>query len=44
MTVFNARAELLFAGGGRDESRVSGDDRARVLAALETFGRNHAKG
>ena len=41
--VFNARAELLFAGGGRDESRVSGDDRARVLAALETFGRNHAK-
>ena len=41
--VFNARAELLFAGGGRDESRVSGEDRARVLAALETFGRNHAK-
>ncbi len=41
--VFNARAELLFAGGGRDEGRVSGDERARVLAALETFGRNHAK-
>lgn len=42
--VFDARAELLFAGGGRDESRVAGDDRARVLAVLETFGRNHAKG
>ena len=42
--VFNARAELLFAGGGRDDGRVSGDERARVLAALEKFGRNHAKG
>ena len=42
--IFNARAELLFAGGGRDESLVSGDDRARVLAALEKFGRDHAKG
>ena len=41
--VFNARAELLFAGGGRDEGRVAGDERARVLAALETFGRKHAK-
>ena len=41
--IFNARAELLFAGGGRDEGRVSGDERARVLAALETCGRNHAK-
>ena len=42
--IFDARAELLFAGGGRDESRVSGDDRARVLAVLERFGRHHAKG
>ena len=42
--VFNARAELLFAGDGRDDGRVSGDERARVLAALERFGRNHAKG
>lgn len=41
--VFNARAELLFAGGGRDERRGSTDDRARVLAALEKFGRNHAQ-
>ena len=41
--IFSARAELLFAGGGRDEGRVSGEERARVLAALETFGRNHAK-
>ena len=41
--VFNARAELLFAGGGHDDGRVSGDERARVLAALEKFGRNHAK-
>ena len=42
--IFNARAELLFAGGGRDEGRVSGDELTRVLVALETFGRNHAKG
>ena len=41
--IFNARAELLFAGGGRDDGRVSGDERARVLAALETLGRNHAR-
>ena len=41
--IFNARAELLFAGGGRDEGRVSGDERTRVLAALDNFGRNHAK-
>ena len=40
---FNARAELLCAGSGRDDGRVSGDERGRVLAALETFGRNHAK-
>ena len=41
--VFNARAELLFAGGGRDDGRLPGDERARVLAALEKIGRNHAK-
>ncbi len=41
--VFNARAELLFAGGGRDAGNMSGDERGRVLAALETFGRNNAK-
>lgn len=43
--VFNARAELLFAGGGRDASRGADADadRARVLAALEKFGRNHAQ-
>ena len=41
--IFNARAELLFAGGGRDDGRVSGDERARVLTALEKIGRNHAK-
>ena len=42
--VFNARAEMHFAGGGRDDGRLPGDERARVLAALEKIGRNHAKG
>ena len=42
--IFSARAELLFAGGGRDDSRVSGDERLRVLAALDRIGRNHANG
>ena len=42
--IFNARSELLFAGGGRDDSRVPGDERARVLAALERIGGNHANG
>lgn len=41
--VFATRAELLFAGGGRDESRVTSDDRTRVLAALEKFGRKNGK-
>jgi len=41
--VFNARAELLFAGGGSGRGRVAGEERARVLEALETFGRNYAK-
>jgi len=41
--VFAARAELLFAGGGRDASRVTSDDRTRVLAALEKFGRKNGK-
>lgn len=42
--IFNARSELLFAGGGRDDSRVSGDERSRVLAALDRIGGNHANG
>ncbi len=42
--IFNVRAEMHFAGGGRDDGRVPGDERTRVLAALETFGRCHAKG
>lgn len=41
--VFAARAELLFAGGSRDASRVTSDDRTRVLAALEKFGRKNGK-
>ncbi len=41
--VFNARAELLFAGGGRDESHITANDRARVLTALKNFGRNNGK-
>ena len=41
--VFNARAEMHFAGGGRDDGRVPGDERGRVLAALEKIGKNHAK-
>ena len=41
--VFAARSELLFAGGGRDASRVTSDNRTRVLAALEKFGRKNGK-
>ena len=41
--LFAARSELLFAGGGRDASRVTSDDRTRVLAALEKFGRKNGK-
>ncbi len=42
--VFNERAELHFAGVGRDDRSVSGDARARVLSALQKFGRDHAQG
>ncbi len=41
--VFSARAELLFAGRGHDESLVLGEDRGRVLTALEKLERGHAK-
>jgi len=41
--VFDARAELLFAGGGQEEGRVPGDVRARVISSLEKFGRTHGK-
>jgi hypothetical protein len=41
--VFNARAELLFAGGGREEVQVSSETRGRVLSVLETMEKAHAK-
>lgn len=41
--VFSARAELLFAGGGSEEGRISGDARARIVAALEKLGRSNGK-
>ena len=41
--IFSARAELLFAGGGRDDGRVSPAERERVLGALKQLERNHAK-
>ena len=42
--VFDARAELLFAGGGREEGEVTGEVRERVISSLEKFGRTYAKG
>lgn len=41
--VFEARAELLFAGGGRGEGAVSAESRSRVLSVLEKLGRKDAK-
>jgi hypothetical protein len=41
--IFNARAELLFAGGGRGDGRVPAAERDRVLAALKQLERSHAK-
>jgi hypothetical protein len=41
--VFNARAELHFAGGAQHEAAVSEETRARVLSAVENLGRTHAK-
>ncbi len=39
--IFNARAELLFAGGSRGDDRVSAAERERVLAALKQLERSH---
>ncbi len=36
--IFAARAELLYAGGGRDEGQVSSQERERILAALSELG------
>ncbi len=41
--VFNARAEVLFAGGGHGEGSLRSEDRNRVLAAVEKMGRSRAK-
>lgn len=41
--LFNARAELLYAGGGAGSDAVPPAERARVLSALETFEKSHAK-
>jgi hypothetical protein len=41
--IFNARAELLFAGAGRDDGRVAAAERERVLAALKQLERSHAR-
>lgn len=41
--VFNARAESLFAGGGHHEVQVSSETRGRVLSALETLEKAHAR-
>ena len=35
--IFNARAELLYAGAGPDQGTITADDRQRVLATLERF-------
>jgi hypothetical protein len=38
--IFEARAELLFAGSGRNDGRVAEAERNRVLGMLENFGRS----
>lgn len=39
--IFNARAELLYAGSAPEGRALTAGDRARVLAALERFTKNH---
>ena len=41
--IFDARAELLFAGGGRGDGSVPAAERERVLAALKQLERSHAR-
>ncbi len=41
--IFNARAELYYAGGGSDDGRVSAIERDRVLAALKQLEKNYAR-
>jgi len=41
--LFNARAELLYAGAGSREDALSAADRTRFLSALESFMSGHAK-
>lgn len=41
--LFNARAELLYAGRAAGGDAVPPAERARVLSALETFEKSHAK-
>ena len=40
--IFNARAELLYAGSGPDRGAITADDRRRVLGTLERFAKSHA--
>jgi hypothetical protein len=41
--IFAARAELLYAGGGREETWVSAEQREHILTALGELGRNHGR-
>jgi len=41
--IFNARAELHYAGGGSGNGRVSAAERERVIGALRQLEKNHAR-
>ncbi|MEP6671268.1 MAG: BatD family protein [Chthoniobacter sp.] len=42
-TIFSARAELHYAGGGSGDGQVSATERERVLGALKQLEKGHAK-
>lgn len=42
--IFNARAELLYAGNGGGDGRISTSERDRVLATIEKFSSANGKG
>lgn len=41
--IFATRAELLYAGGGRDDGQVSATERERVLGALQELEKSHGR-
>jgi len=41
--IFNARAELHYAGGGSGDGRVAASDRERVLGVLRLLEKDHAR-